>query len=103
MRLHCPNMAVLKPLNSYFDSIKTTIFSVMSALAMEHNAVNLGQVRSIHVLFSVIQASRDRSKNVFIWRWQGFPDDEGPVRPGLLTDHRVDYARPFHTFCQCLL
>jgi hypothetical protein len=37
-------MSALKPLNSYFDGIKTTIFSVMSALAVEHSAVNLGQV-----------------------------------------------------------
>lgn len=73
MRLHCPNMAVLKPLNSYFDSIKTTIFSVMSALAMEHNAVNLGQVRSIHVLLSLVQASRDRCKNCLYSALAGVP------------------------------
>ena len=44
MRLLSPRMAALKPVNSYLDSLKTTIFSVMSALATEHNAVNLGQV-----------------------------------------------------------
>ena len=73
MRLHSPNMAVLKPLNSYFDSIKTTIVSVMSALAMEHNAVNLGQVRSIQVLLFSIQASRDRSKNCLYSALAGVP------------------------------
>jgi hypothetical protein len=40
-----------KPLNALFSSFPTTIFSVMSALAVEHKAVNLGQ---------------------------GFPDEEGP-------------------------
>lgn len=41
----------MKPLNSVLASYGTTIFSVMSALAVEHGAVNLGQ---------------------------GFPDEEGP-------------------------
>lgn len=40
-----------KPLNSTLSTIPTTIFTTMSALAVQHNAVNLGQ---------------------------GFPDDEGP-------------------------
>ncbi|GFR39762.1 hypothetical protein Agub_g246 [Astrephomene gubernaculifera] len=40
-----------KPLNELFCSLPTTIFEVMSKLAMEHNSVNLGQ---------------------------GFPDAEGP-------------------------
>ena len=44
MRLLSPRMTALKPVNGYLDSLKTTIFSVMSALATEHNAVNLGQV-----------------------------------------------------------
>jgi aspartate/methionine/tyrosine aminotransferase len=42
----------MKPLNNQFSDIPTTIFAVMSALANEHNAVNLGQ---------------------------GFPDRDGPV------------------------
>lgn len=41
----------MKPFNSNFASLGTTIFSVMSALANKHGAVNLGQ---------------------------GFPDDAGP-------------------------
>ena len=41
----------MKPANSTFASLGTTIFTVMSALAQEHGAINLGQ---------------------------GFPDDEGP-------------------------
>lgn len=49
MRLSGARMTALKPLNSYFDSIKTTIFSVMSALAVEHKAVNLGQVKSLQL------------------------------------------------------
>ncbi|KAK9832533.1 hypothetical protein WJX81_006591 [Elliptochloris bilobata] len=62
-------MAPLKPVNSYLDSIKTTIFSVMSALAVEHSAVNLGQ---------------------------GFPDDEGPdamkeKAAAALYDHNNQY------------
>lgn len=41
-----------KPLNELFCGLPTTIFEVMSKLAMEHNSVNLGQ---------------------------GFPDEEGPA------------------------
>ncbi len=41
----------MKPFNSNFAALGTTIFSVMSALAVKHGAVNLGQ---------------------------GFPDDAGP-------------------------
>ncbi|MBS0985768.1 aminotransferase [Acetobacter thailandicus] len=40
-----------KPLNQQLEALPTTIFTVMSALAREHNAINLGQ---------------------------GFPDTEGP-------------------------
>ena len=40
-----------KPLNETFDALPTTIFTVMTNLAIEHGSVNLGQ---------------------------GFPDDEGP-------------------------
>lgn len=43
--------APAKPLNDLFSHLPTTIFEVMSKLAMEHNSVNLGQ---------------------------GFPDEEGP-------------------------
>lgn len=49
MRLSGVRMSALKPLNSYVDGIKTTIFSVMSALAVEHSAVNLGQVISMQL------------------------------------------------------
>ena len=42
---------VMKAMNGVFSSLGTTIFTVMSALAVEHGAINLGQ---------------------------GFPDDEGP-------------------------
>uniref|UniRef100_A0A7S0RQZ7 Aminotransferase class I/classII large domain-containing protein n=1 Tax=Chlamydomonas leiostraca TaxID=1034604 RepID=A0A7S0RQZ7_9CHLO len=45
---HAPS----KPLNELFCNLPTTIFEVMSKLAMEHNSVNLGQ---------------------------GFPDEEGPA------------------------
>lgn len=41
-----------KPLNAMLSTIPTTIFAVMSAMAVEYNSVNLGQ---------------------------GFPDDEGPT------------------------
>lgn len=41
----------MKPLNPHFASLGTTIFTVMSALAVEHDAINLGQ---------------------------GFPDQDGP-------------------------
>ncbi len=41
----------MRPANNVFGNLGTTIFSVMSALAAEHGAINLGQ---------------------------GFPDDEGP-------------------------
>ncbi len=41
----------MRPVNSVFGNLGTTIFTVMSALAVEHGAINLGQ---------------------------GFPDDEGP-------------------------
>lgn len=42
----------MKPANAMLSGLPTTIFSVMSALAMEHDAINLGQ---------------------------GFPDTEGPA------------------------
>ena len=46
-------MSVQPPLpDNAFSRLGTTIFSVMSALALEHNAVNLGQ---------------------------GFPDEDGPL------------------------
>lgn len=32
-----------KPLNDLFSHLPTTIFEVMSKLAVEHNSVNLGQ------------------------------------------------------------
>lgn len=41
----------MKPANSLFTSLGTTVFEVMSRLAMEHKAINLGQ---------------------------GFPDEDGP-------------------------
>ncbi|MCA0419948.1 MAG: aminotransferase, partial [Proteobacteria bacterium] len=41
----------MKSANSLMSSLGTTVFEVMSALAREHNSVNLGQ---------------------------GFPDDKGP-------------------------
>ena len=41
----------LKPANDILSSYGTTVFEVMSRLAMEHEAINLGQ---------------------------GFPDDNGP-------------------------
>lgn len=40
-----------KPLNTYLNNLPTTVFSVMTELAIKHQSVNLGQ---------------------------GFPDDEGP-------------------------
>ena len=42
----------MKPTNSLLSGIGTTIFTVMSALAVEHGSINLGQ---------------------------GFPDTEGPA------------------------
>jgi aspartate/methionine/tyrosine aminotransferase len=42
----------MKPLNPDFASLGTTIFTTMSALAVEHGAINLGQ---------------------------GFPDEDGPA------------------------
>ncbi|MFN9355210.1 MAG: aminotransferase class I/II-fold pyridoxal phosphate-dependent enzyme, partial [Alphaproteobacteria bacterium] len=42
----------MKPLNPTFSSLGTTIFSVMSGLAVQHGAINLGQ---------------------------GFPDTDGPL------------------------
>lgn len=42
----------MKPLNDQLSSLGTTIFTVMSALAVEHNSINLGQ---------------------------GFPDTDGPA------------------------
>jgi len=42
---------MVKPVNAVIDGLGTTIFSVMSALAVEHGAINLGQ---------------------------GFPDEDGP-------------------------
>lgn len=59
----------MKPANAMLSALPTTIFSVMSALALEHDAVNLGQ---------------------------GFPDTEGPadlidVAAAALRDGRNQY------------
>ena len=43
--------AMTRPLNRVYTELPTTVFEVMSQLAREHNAINLGQ---------------------------GFPDDPGP-------------------------
>ena len=56
MRLLSPRMTALKPVNGYLDSLKTTIFSVMSALATEHNAVNLGQVELLALTTALVFA-----------------------------------------------
>ncbi len=69
---HCrimDRMAGMKPANAMLSALPTTIFSVMSALAVEHDAVNLGQ---------------------------GFPDTEGPadlidVAAAALRDGRNQY------------
>ena len=42
-----------KPLNTYLNNLPTTVFSVMTEMAIKHQSVNLGQ---------------------------GFPDDEGPKK-----------------------
>jgi aspartate/methionine/tyrosine aminotransferase len=59
----------LKPLNTLLANTGTTIFTVMSALAVRHGAINLGQ---------------------------GFPDEEGPrdiiqAAADALLDHRNQY------------
>lgn len=63
------NLHPSKPLNTLFSSLPTTIFSVMSQLAVAHNSVNLGQ---------------------------GFPDEEGPAEMKRLAgqtlfDHHNQY------------
>ena len=45
-------VAAEKPLNGTFQALPTTIFTVMTDLAIQHKSINLGQ---------------------------GFPDDEGPA------------------------
>ena len=35
--------AAPKPLNQLFDQLPTTVFSVMTALSIKHNSINLGQ------------------------------------------------------------
>jgi aspartate/methionine/tyrosine aminotransferase len=60
----------MKPLNTQLSALPTTIFTLMSALATEHGAINLGQ---------------------------GFPDTEGPadmldVAVAALRDQRNQYA-----------
>ncbi|GFH25370.1 aminotran_1_2 domain-containing protein, partial [Haematococcus lacustris] len=52
-----------KPLNELFCSLPTTIFEVMSKLAVEHNSVNLGQ---------------------------GFPDEEGPASMKQIASSAMD-------------
>lgn len=39
-----PELLSQKPLNELFSHLPTTVFEVMSKLAMEHSSVNLGQV-----------------------------------------------------------
>ena len=60
----------MKPANTLLEQTGTTIFTVMSALAVEHGAINLGQ---------------------------GFPDTEGPsdivqAAADALLDHRNQYS-----------
>lgn len=60
----------MKPLNTQLSSLPTTVFTVMSALAVRHGSINLGQ---------------------------GFPDTEGPahlldVASAALRDGRNQYA-----------
>ena len=33
-----------KPFNDYLTGIKSTVFSIMTELSMEHKSINLGQV-----------------------------------------------------------
>ena len=33
-----------KPFNDYLSGIKTTVFSIMTELSLEHKSINLGQV-----------------------------------------------------------
>jgi N-succinyldiaminopimelate aminotransferase len=64
-----PPKALMKPLNTNLSSIGTTIFTVMSALAVQHGSINLGQ---------------------------GFPDTDGPpdvlkAAADALMDNRNQY------------
>lgn len=47
-----------KPLNELFSHMPTTVFEVMSKLAMEHSSVNLGQVSVVSPLHSTRQLAR---------------------------------------------
>ena len=49
MNGHSASSQDLKPCNTYLQSKGTNIFSVMTQLSMEHNSVNLGQVRHLQV------------------------------------------------------
>ena len=52
----------MKPSNSVFSSLGTTVFEVMSRLAMEHGSINLGQGcdQVFDLPLSVFKLERDR-------------------------------------------
>lgn len=43
-----------KPCNTYLQSKGTNIFSVMTQLSIQHNSVNLGQVRHLEIYFAAL-------------------------------------------------
>ena len=47
MNGHSATSQDLKPCNTYLQSKGTNIFSVMTQLSIQHNSVNLGQVRPL--------------------------------------------------------
>ena len=61
-----PQLNMNIPVTSKLPSVGTTIFTVMSALASEHNAVNLGQgFPDFHMSEELIALVNDAMKNGF--------------------------------------
>ena len=84
-----PMAPPLKPLNSNLSTIPTTIFSVMSALAVEHGSVNLGQGC---VLKDLTPGSIIHDMTLYLSH--SFPDDEGPESMKRIAGEAL--LNPFH-------
>ena len=89
--------AAPKPFNTLLSGLQTTIFSQMTALAVKHHSVNLGQ--GAHTGAKLLQLAR--AQGARCGARAGFPDDEGPesmkriVGSAVLDPKRSNQYPPF--------
>lgn len=67
----------MRPANSVFGNLGTTIFSVMSALAAEHGAINLGQGFPDDELWEDTQSSGRQIRETLLCWYPGTGDPTG--------------------------